>query len=81
MQRVTRPRGGLNEWLLWLPVSIHKKVYYIIRQLFLYSRVISRRGGNKLLPFHTENGSSAGLSSVLKADVKSIVTMARDTSE
>ncbi|KAK1354562.1 mitochondrial fission protein ELM1 [Heracleum sosnowskyi] len=81
LYRVSRPRGGINEWLLWLPVFIHKKVYYIIRQLFRYSQVISRRGGDKLLPFHPENGGSAGLSSVLEADVKSIVTMARDTSE
>ncbi|KAL8092912.1 mitochondrial fission protein ELM1-like isoform X1 [Apium graveolens] len=70
LSRVTRPGGGINEWLLWLPISIHKKVYYIIKQLFLYSRLISRHGGDKLFPFHTEIGSSAGLSYVLDADVK-----------
>lgn len=80
MQRVTRPSGGINEWLHWLPVSIHKAVYYIIRQLFGYSRVISRRRGDTLLPLPTENGDG-GLSSILEADVKSVVTMARETSE
>uniref|UniRef100_A0A2N9INQ1 Mitochondrial fission protein ELM1 n=1 Tax=Fagus sylvatica TaxID=28930 RepID=A0A2N9INQ1_FAGSY len=25
LYRVTRPRGGINEWLHWLPVSFHKK--------------------------------------------------------
>ncbi|URD84923.1 hypothetical protein MUK42_27177 [Musa troglodytarum] len=24
IHRVTRPRGGINEWLRWLPVSVHK---------------------------------------------------------
>ncbi|KAK1398611.1 mitochondrial fission protein ELM1 [Heracleum sosnowskyi] len=80
LYRVTRPSGGINEWLRWLPVSIHKAVYYIIRQLFGYSRVISRRGGDRLLPLSTENGGG-GLSSILEADVKNIVTMARETSE
>lgn len=81
LYRVTRPSGGINEWLHWLPVSIHKAVYYIIRQLFRYSRVISRRRGDSLLPLPTENGGVGGLSSILEADVKSIVTMARETSE
>lgn len=81
MQRVTRPSGGINEWLHWLPVSVHKAVYYIIRQLFRYSQVVSRRRGDRLLPLPTENGGLGGLSSILEADVKSIVTMARETSE
>lgn len=81
MQRVTRPRGGINEWLHWLPVSIHKALYYIIRQLFGYSRVISRRRGDRLLPLTTENGGGGGLSSILEADVKGIVNMARETYE
>ncbi|XP_071739241.1 mitochondrial fission protein ELM1-like [Rutidosis leptorrhynchoides] len=62
--RVTRPSGGINEWLHWLPVSVHKQIYYIIK---LICRII--------------NGSSVGLSSILEADIKSIVTMARGTSE
>ncbi|XP_062005412.1 mitochondrial fission protein ELM1-like isoform X1 [Rosa rugosa] len=28
--RVTRPRGGINKWLPWLPLSLHKKVDYVI---------------------------------------------------
>lgn len=79
MQRVTRPRGGINEWLHWLPVSIHKTVYYILRQLFGYPKVISRGRWDRLLP--TDNGGVGGLSSILEADVKNIVTMARETSE
>lgn len=81
MQRVTRPRGGINEWLHWLPVSLHKKLYYIITLVSGYSRVILTGRGKKLLPLSTENGGSAGLSSVLEADVKNIVTLARETSE
>lgn len=81
LYRVTRPRGGINEWLHWLPVSLHKKLYYIITLVSGYSRVILTGRGKKLLPLSTENGGSAGLSSVLEADVKNIVTLARETSE
>lgn len=38
MQRVSRPRGGINEWLHWLPISLHKKVDYFITQVFGYSQ-------------------------------------------
>lgn len=29
-KRVTRPRGGINRWLPWLPLSLHKKADYVI---------------------------------------------------
>lgn len=77
MQRVTRPRGGINEWLHWLPVSFHKILYYLIKQIILLT---SRR--KKLTPLPSENGGHGlGLASVLEADVKHIVGMARDTFE
>lgn len=76
LYRVTRPRGGINEWLHWLPVSLHKKLDYIIRQLLLLT--VRRR---KLMPVPMENGGIVGLSSVLEADVKQIVTMASETYE
>ncbi|KAA8544282.1 hypothetical protein F0562_022294 [Nyssa sinensis] len=81
LYRVTRPRGGVNEWLHWLPVSLHKKLYYIIRQFYGYSQILLRGRGKKLAPLPTENGGSAGLSSVLEADVRKIVTMAHETFE
>ncbi|XP_027343361.1 mitochondrial fission protein ELM1-like [Abrus precatorius] len=28
--RVTRPKGGINDWLQWLPLSLHKKIHYLI---------------------------------------------------
>ena len=76
-QRVTRPRGGINEWLHWLPISLHKKLDYLIRLIRIYSH------GKKLVPLPFENGGggSVGLASVLEADVKQIVTMARQTYE
>lgn len=77
MQRVTRPKGGMNEWLHWLPVSLHKKLDYIVRQICVL--LIYR--GQKTLPLPTENGGSAGLKCVLEADVQQIVTMARQTFE
>lgn len=39
MQRVTRPRGGINEWLHWLPISLHKKLDYFITRVFGYSQL------------------------------------------
>jgi hypothetical protein len=74
VQRVTRPRGGINEWLHWLPVSFHKKLEYLIRKIiFLTSR------SNKLTPLPSQNGAALGLASVLEADLNEIVTMARQT--
>ncbi|XP_009795006.1 mitochondrial fission protein ELM1 [Nicotiana tabacum] len=78
LYRVTRPRGGVNEWLHWLPVSLHKRLYYIISQI---CRLLLRSRARKLGPFPWENGGNAGLSSILEADVKSIVRMARETFE
>ncbi|KAK4492275.1 hypothetical protein RD792_003078 [Penstemon davidsonii] len=79
--RVTRPTGGINEWLHWLPLSVHKKLYYIISQIFGYSRILIARRGKKLGPLPRENGSGVGLASVLDADVNSIVRMAKETFE
>ncbi|XVF07616.1 hypothetical protein REPUB_Repub06bG0154500 [Reevesia pubescens] len=74
--RVTRPRGGINEWLHWLPVSLHKKVDYIFRQICSYSRFQMAATGNKVVPFSIEK---TGLSNVLEADAKQIAMMARVT--
>lgn len=78
LYRVTRPTGGINEWLHWLPVSFHKKLYYIISQI--YGILISRRG-RKTGHLLANNGAGVGLSSVLEADVKNIVKMAKETFE
>ncbi|KAK7853384.1 mitochondrial fission protein elm1 [Quercus suber] len=74
--RVTRPRGGVNEWLHWLPVSLHKKLVYLIRQIILLTASLS--WSNKLAPLPLENGA-VGLASVLEADVHQIVTIARQS--
>ncbi|XP_076906383.1 mitochondrial fission protein ELM1-like [Bidens hawaiensis] len=81
MQRVRRPRGGINEYLLWLPVSLHKQIYYIIRLIYGYSQVLITSKGSRVQSLTGENGGSVGLSSVLEADVKSIVKMAKGTAE
>ncbi|KAK6138205.1 hypothetical protein DH2020_028039 [Rehmannia glutinosa] len=81
LYRVTRPTGGINEWLHWLPVSIHKKLYYIISRIYGYSQFLIARRGTKLAPLPRGNGVGIGLSSVLEADVKNIVKMAKETFE
>ncbi|KAF4371070.1 hypothetical protein G4B88_002999 [Cannabis sativa] len=78
LYRVTRPRGGVNEWLHWLPVSLHKKLYYILQQI---SKFILKSKGHRVMTLPSENGGRMGLSSILEADVKQIVNMARETSE
>ncbi|PON65411.1 Mitochondrial fission protein ELM1-like [Parasponia andersonii] len=81
LYRVTRPRGGINEWLHWLPVSLHKKLDYILRQIYSYSKLLLKSRGHRVMSLPSENGGTAGLSSILEADVKQIVNMARETSE
>lgn len=81
IQRVIRPTGGINEWLHWLPVSFHKKLYYIISQIYGYSQVLISRRGRKTGHLLAKNGAGVGLSSVLEADVKNIVKMAKETFE
>lgn len=81
MQRVIRPRGGINEWFHWLPVSLHKKLDYIFRQIYVYSHLLFASGEKKIasLPSSNCSSSSVGISSVLEADVKHIVGMAHKT--
>ncbi|KAL1558242.1 serine/threonine protein kinase [Salvia divinorum] len=81
LYRVIRPTGGINEWLHWLPVSIHKKLYFIISQIYGYSNFFISRRGRKLTQLPAGNGAGVGLSSVLDADVKNIVKMAKETFE
>ncbi|RAL43188.1 hypothetical protein DM860_009970 [Cuscuta australis] len=78
LYRVTRPRGGINEWLIWLPVSLHKRIYYFVNLIFGYSHFLLGVRGNKLGSFSHENGT-VGLSSILEADVKNIVNLARES--
>ncbi|KAF7804272.1 mitochondrial fission protein ELM1-like isoform X1 [Senna tora] len=64
--RVTRPRGGISEWLHWLPVSIHKKLDNIVRRLCGNARYES----NEL-----------GLSNVFEPDARRIAKWARESFE
>ncbi|KAG5248119.1 mitochondrial fission protein [Salix suchowensis] len=73
-------RGGINEWLHWLPISLHKLLYYIIRRIYSYLRFITSRR-RRLAPLPSEKGGSVGLSSILEADSKRIVNMARESYE
>ncbi|XP_047328529.1 mitochondrial fission protein ELM1-like [Impatiens glandulifera] len=81
LYRVTRPRGGVNEWLHWLPVSLHKYIYYIICKIYGYSQFILSGRGKKILSLRAENGSCNDLSSILEADIRQIVNIARSTFE
>ncbi|KAK4777736.1 hypothetical protein SAY87_017923 [Trapa incisa] len=81
LYRVTRPKGGINEWLHWLPVSVHKKLDFVLRQLFGYTQLCLTARGRRPLVIHSENGGGLGLSTILEADVKKIVTTAKETYE
>uniref|UniRef100_A0A0D9YT86 Mitochondrial fission protein ELM1 n=1 Tax=Oryza glumipatula TaxID=40148 RepID=A0A0D9YT86_9ORYZ len=81
LYRVTRPQGGINEWLHFLPVSLHKLIDQVLRQFFRNTRLAPVVEGRK--HYRVPNGGSVGvgLSSVLEADAKKIVAVARDTFE
>ncbi|KAG8501215.1 hypothetical protein CXB51_003305 [Gossypium anomalum] len=59
LYRVTRPRGGINKWLHWLPVSLHKKLDYVMRQICIYSGVQVEAGWSKVVPFTIEKTGRA----------------------
>ncbi|XP_059463156.1 mitochondrial fission protein ELM1-like isoform X2 [Corylus avellana] len=78
LYRVTRPRGGINEWLHWLPVSLHKKLEYLMWRICGERRFEVIVKGKKVMPLSVE---TSGLSDVLEADAKHIAKMARETFE
>ncbi|XP_057513575.1 mitochondrial fission protein ELM1-like isoform X1 [Actinidia eriantha] len=80
LYRVTRPRGEINKWLHWLPVSLHKKLDSFSKRICGDSQFQIIRA-NKVLPLSTEEKGSACLSDTLEADAKQIATMAHDTFE
>ncbi|KAB1222486.1 Mitochondrial fission protein ELM1 [Morella rubra] len=77
LHRVTRPRGGINEWLHWLPVSLHKKLHYAMRRICGEWLQLTVKGG-KVMPLSAETN---GLSDIPEADAKHIAKMARQTFE
>ncbi|XP_030531841.1 mitochondrial fission protein ELM1-like isoform X1 [Rhodamnia argentea] len=77
-QRVTRPRGGINEWLHWIPISLHKKINYVVKSVWGDSRFRTTVESNKVMPLSAEK---SGLLNVLEADPKQIAVMARESFE
>ncbi|KAK2655591.1 hypothetical protein Ddye_008643 [Dipteronia dyeriana] len=67
LYRVTRPRGGVNGWLHWLPVSLHKKANYLVKRICGDSR------------FPLTSPVKNGLLQVLEADAKQIAKIAYQT--
>nr|XP_023884553.1 mitochondrial fission protein ELM1-like [Quercus suber]POE70447.1 mitochondrial fission protein elm1 [Quercus suber] len=74
LYRVTRPRGGINEWLHWVPVSLHKKLDYFMKRIIGYQVMVNN--GQKVMPLFSQ---TTGLSDVLEADANHIAKMARET--
>lgn len=79
--RVTRPRGGYNEWLRWLPVSVHKRLDYLIRNICADLPLINRFRGKQLAPFTLAQRTSADSISVPEADARQIAAMAREITD
>ena len=80
-QRVIRPRGGINEWLRWLPVSLHKMLESVIRRISGDSQLVESIQSRRVFPSTAQNGGGVGLSSILEADVKKIASIAHETFE
>lgn len=81
MQRIIRPTGGINKWLHFLPISLHKMVDQVLRHILSNTTFTTLFQGKLSAPYPVSNVQSLGLSSVLEADSKRIVTMVRDTFE
>ncbi|KAF5473897.1 hypothetical protein F2P56_005847 [Juglans regia] len=78
LYRVTRPRGGINEWLHWLPVSLHKKLYFFMQRIRGELGLQATFKKQKAMALSSE---TSGLSNILEADAKHISKMARETFE
>ncbi len=81
MQRIIRPTGGVNKWLHFLPISLHKIVDQVLRNILSNTTFTTLFQGKLLAPYPVSNVHSFGLSSVLEADTNKIVTVVRDTFE
>ncbi|XP_062112695.1 mitochondrial fission protein ELM1-like isoform X3 [Humulus lupulus] len=75
LYRVSRPRGGINEWLHWIPVSLHKKLEYLFMRIHGSLRLRIPAKGHKVNPFPFGQN---GIADILEADAKHIANMARD---
>lgn len=68
LKRVIRPKGGINKWLQWLPVSLHKRLENVRKLIYgdsLSTQIAVR--GHKLM-------SLAG-QGILEANAKHIATL------
>ncbi|XP_058209833.1 mitochondrial fission protein ELM1-like isoform X3 [Rhododendron vialii] len=78
--RVIRPREGINKWLHWLPISLHKKVDYVIKRIHGNLRLPSIKS-TRVISLPAEKKDNKGVSDILEADAKQIATMACETFE
>ncbi|KAG8064432.1 hypothetical protein GUJ93_ZPchr0004g40490 [Zizania palustris] len=81
LYRVIRPTGGINKWLHFLPIYLHKLVDQVLRQMFSNDRLATLFQGKRLAQYTVGNDQPSGLSSLLEADTKRIVTIVNDTFE
>ncbi|GAA0158767.1 hypothetical protein LIER_15710 [Lithospermum erythrorhizon] len=74
LYRVSRPRGGLNDRLHWLPVSLHQKLDNAIRHMNVdsISKVSSR--SQKVMPMGDKSEKC-----ILEANAEHISNVARET--
>lgn len=79
--RVTRPREGINKWLHWFPVSVHKKLDYVLKVICGILRFSSIKATRVVALPGEEKGSPGndGVSNILEADANQIATMAHET--
>ncbi|XP_073269233.1 mitochondrial fission protein ELM1-like isoform X1 [Primulina huaijiensis] len=69
LYRVTRPRGGINDRLHWLPVSVHKQLEHKFKRISAFLRL----QGKRMMPFPGEGKD------VLEADAKHIAKVIQET--
>ncbi|KVI08307.1 Mitochondrial fission ELM1-like protein [Cynara cardunculus var. scolymus] len=84
--RVRRPKDGISKWLNWLPVSTHKRLDQLKRQLYDRQFIFSGHGQKaaarlgELMP-HSAVNAGADQSDIQEADAQLIATNASENFE
>ncbi|KAM6547645.1 hypothetical protein CsatB_019321 [Cannabis sativa] len=75
LYRVSRPRGGINDWLHWIPVALHKKLEHLFRRIHGSLRLRIPAKGHRVNPI---SFGQNGITDILEADANHIANMARE---
>eukprot|EP00249_Psilotum_nudum_P018160 c26667_g1_i1 orf=414-1763(-) len=83
LHRVNRPKGGVHNWLKWLPLSIHKKIDCIIKYIQFDLKYVAFShlfgGKEEAQALKERTAASAIATYVSEADPKKIAAIAHES--